>query len=73
MIFVINWQFFHLFILGKINHENVFHDILDIKNALLDYNNIKLKKWKNWDFSKMVGPWFLSKNGNFSIFLFQAK
>ena len=38
------WQFFHLFSLGKINHENVFHDILDIKNVLLDYNNIKLKK-----------------------------
>ena len=47
MIFVKNWQFFHLFILGKIGQENVFYDILDKKNAFLDYKNIKLKKSKN--------------------------
>ena len=38
------WQFFHLFILGKIGQENVFYDILERKNAFLDYKNIKLKK-----------------------------
>ena len=42
MIFVKNWQFFHLFILGKIGQENVFYDILYIKNAFLDYRNIKI-------------------------------
>ena len=31
---------------------------------------MKFKKSKNWDFSKGVIPWFLSKNGHFSIFLF---
>ena len=52
MIFVKNCQFVPLFILGKIGKENVFYDILDRKNALLDYKNIKLKKSKNWDFLK---------------------
>ena len=56
MISVKNSKFFHVFILGKIGEENVFHDILDRKNALLDYKNIKLKKSKNWDFSKGVSP-----------------
>ena len=61
MIFVKNSKFFHVFILGKIGQENVFHDILDRKNAFLDYKNIKLKKSKNWDFSKGISPCFLSK------------
>ena len=43
-ILVKNWQFLHLFILGKIAQENVFYDILERKNAFLDYKNIKLKK-----------------------------
>ena len=70
MIFVKNWQFFYLVILGRIGQENVFYDILDRKNAFLDYKNIKLKKLKNWDFWKGVSPWYLSKIRNFSIFLF---
>ena len=70
MSFVKNWQFFHLFILGKTGQEKVFYDILYIKNAFLDYKNIMLKKWKNWDFSKGVSPWFLSKISNFSMFFF---
>ena len=60
MISVKNSKFFHVFILGQIGEENVFHDILDRKNALLDYKNIKLKKSKNWDFSKGVSPRFFS-------------
>ena len=52
MIFVKNWQFFYLFILGKIGQENVFYDILDRKNAFLDYKNIKLKKVKKLGFFK---------------------
>ena len=38
------------------------------KKAFPDYKNNKLKKSKNWDFSKGVSPWFWSKLGNFSIF-----
>ena len=61
MIFVKNWSFFLSFYLGKIGQENVFYDILDRKNVFLDYKNIKLKKSKNWDFSKGVSPCFLLK------------
>ena len=41
-----------------LNQEKVFYDILDDRNAFLDYKNKKLKKFKNWDFSKVVSPWF---------------
>ena len=50
--------------------EKVFYDILEGRNAFLDYKNNKLKKSKNWDFSKGVSPWFWSKIGYFSRFLF---
>ena len=70
MIFVKNSKFFDFFILFKIGKENVFYDILYRKNAFLDYKNIKLKKTKNWDFSKGVSPWFFSKIANVFIFLF---
>ena len=38
--------------------ENVFDDILERKKAFLDYKKEKVKKVKNWDFSKGVSPWF---------------
>ena len=50
--------------------EKVFYDILEGRNAFLDYKNKKLKKSKNWDFFKGVSPWFWSKIGNFTGFLF---
>ena len=53
-----------------LNQKKVFYDILDDRNAFLDYKNKKLKKSKNWDFFKGVCPWFWSKIGNFSRFLF---
>ena len=45
-------------------------DILQQKNAFLEYKNKKFKKSKNWDFSRRDNPWFWSKIGHFSIFLF---
>ena len=53
-----------------LNQKKVFYDILDDRNASLDYKNKKFKKSKNWDFSKAVSPWFWSKFDNFSRFLF---
>ena len=47
----------------------VYH-ILEGRNAFLDYKKKKFKKSKNWDFFKGVSPWFWSKIGNFSRFLF---
>ena len=33
MVLVKNWQFFHLYILGNIGEENVFHDIVEWKKT----------------------------------------
>ena len=71
MVLVQNWPFFNLFFLGNIGQENVFYDILEGENAFLGYKNKKFKKWRNWDFSRGVNPWFWSKIGHFSIFFFR--
>ena len=65
-----NDHFFHFFFLGKIGRANVFYDIVERKNAFLAYKNKKLKKSKNCHFSKGANPWFWSKNGHFSNFVF---
>ena len=65
-----NGHFSNFYFLGNIGQENVFYDILQRKNAFLGYKNKKLKKWKNWHFSKGVNPWFWSKTGHFFHFLF---
>ena len=54
----------------NIGQKNVFYDILERKNAFLGHRNKKFKKSNNWHFSKGVNPWFWSKNGNFSNFIF---
>ena len=48
----------------------MFDDILARKKAFLDYKKEKVKKVKNWDFSKGVSPWFWSKIWNFPSFYF---
>ena len=68
MVLVQTWLFFQLFFLGNIGQENIFYDILELKNACLGYNNKKFKKSKNSHFSKEVNQLFSSKNGNFSNF-----
>ena len=65
-----NGHFSNFFFLGNIGQESVFYDILERKNAFLGYKNKKFKKLKNWHFSKVVNPWFWSKNGHFFILLF---
>ena len=65
-----NGHFSKFFFLGNIGQENVFYDILERKNAFLGYKNKKLKKLKNWHFSKGVNPWFWSTSGRFSNFYF---
>ena len=63
-------HFSTFFFLGNIGQENVFYDILDLKNDFLAYKNKKFKKLKNWHFFKGVNPWFWSKNGHCSNFFF---
>ena len=58
MVLVKKLKFFHVFIFGKINQQNVFGVILESQKAFLDYQKQKVKKSKNQDFSKGVGPWF---------------
>ena len=53
-----------------LKQKSVFYDIVQGRNAFLDYRNKNLKKSKNWDFFKGVSPWCWSKIGNFSRFLF---
>ena len=65
-----NGYFFNFFFLGNIAQENLFYDILERKNTFLGYQNKKFKKSKNSHFSKGVNPWFWSKNGHLSNFLF---
>ena len=65
-----NGCFFNFCFLGNIGQENVFYDILERKNASLGYKNKKLRKSKNWHFSKGVNTWFWSQNGFFSNFYF---
>ena len=67
-----NDHFFNFVFLGKIGHGNVFCDIVERKNAFLGYKKKKLKQSKNWHFSKGVNPWFWSKNGHFSNFVFSG-
>ena len=68
MVLVQKWPFFQLFFLGNIGQENVFYDILEGKNDFPGYKNKKFKKWKNWNFSKRVNPWFCCENGHISSF-----
>ena len=53
-----NGHFSNFFFLGNIGRENIFYDILERKNPFLGYKNKKLKKSKNWHFSKGVDPCF---------------
>ena len=60
------------FFKGNIGQVNVFYDILERKNPFLGYKNKKFEKWKICHFSKEVSPWFWSKIGHFSIFVFKG-
>ena len=69
MVLVQKWPFFQLLFLGNIGRKNDFCDILEWKNAFLGFKNMKIKKKKNWLFSKGDNPWFWSKNFHFSNFV----
>ena len=46
------------FFLRKIAQENVFDDSIEGKKPFWDDKNKDFKKSKNWDFSKLISPWF---------------
>ena len=63
-----NGHFSNFFFLGNIGQEKFFYDVLERKNAFQGYKNKKIKKSKNWHFSKAINSRFWSKNGQFSNF-----
>ena len=65
-----NGHFSKFVFFGNIGEEDVFYDILERKNSFLGYKNKKFKRSKNWHFSTGVNPWFSTKNGHFSKFVF---
>ena len=65
-----NGHFCNFFFLSNIGQENVFYYILERKKAFLGYKNKKCKESRNWHFSQRVNPWFWSRNGHFSNFVF---
>ena len=67
------WPSYQLFLLGNKGQKNIFYDILERENVFLGYKNKKLKKSKNWHFSKGVDPCFWSKDDHFFNFLFLGK
>ena len=70
MVLVQKWPFFQLFFKGNGGKENVFYDILERKNAFLGYKNKKLKKSKNWHFSKGLTRGFHPKMTILPFFFF---
>ena len=64
-------HFSNFFLLVNISQETVFYDILERINTFLGYKNKRLKKSKNWHFSKGVNLWLWSKHGHFSNFFFR--
>ena len=71
MVSVEKWSFVQLYFLGNVAQENVFYHILKRKNAFLDYKNKKFRKVEKLTFFQRRNPWFRSKNGQFSTFIFQ--
>ena len=65
-----NGHFSNFFLLGKIDQENVFYDILERKNALLGYKKKKLKRSKIDIFSKGLTHRFVPKMAVFSTSFF---
>ena len=63
-------HFSNFVFLANISKENYFYHILERKNAFLSYKTKKLKKAKNWHFSKGLNPWFWPKNSHFSNVVF---
>ena len=73
MVLAHKWDLFHVFIFGKIGKKKVSVDILERKNAFLDYKNKKQKSRKIGLFPKGWVYGFGPKMGSFSTFLFLAK
>ena len=50
MVLVEKWPVFKLLFLGNTVQENIFYDILELKDAFLGYNKIEVQKVKTLRF-----------------------
>ena len=78
MVLVNKFKLFHLFLFGgKLDQENIFEDILERKQAFLDYKSkefIKqIEKSKNRFLFQKGSLWIWSKNLKFSMYFFLGK
>ena len=73
MVLVKKWDFLLLFISGKIGKKKAFRDILERKNAFVDYKNKKLKNKKIALFPKGSVHSFGQQMGFFPPFYFWQK
>ena len=65
------WQFFDFLNFFFYSQDGRFLFLnIENKDVFLAYNNKKIKKSKNCNFSKGVNPWFWSKRGLFFNFFF---
>ena len=63
-------KLFIFFLLGIMGQENVFDEILERKQAFLDYKKKRLEQIDKLGFFKVISPWFLVKKlKNFRLFL----
>ena len=73
-----NVAIFPTFFLVNIGQGNVCYDILERNNDFLGHKNKKLKKSKNWDFSKksqfcrLFNMFFYSQNRRFFLLAYRA-
>ena len=70
MVLVQQLSVFRLFFLANIGQENVIYDILERKNAFLDYKNKKFKTRKMDIFPKGLTHGFGPKIAFFQLFFF---
>ena len=70
MVLVQTWRFFQIFFLGNISQENIFYDILELKNAFLGYKKIEVQKVKILRFFQGGYPMVLVQKWPFSQLFF---
>ena len=46
MVLAKKWQFFGVFILGKISQEDVYYDILEGKNTFVEYKDVNFREYR---------------------------
>ena len=46
MVLAKKWEFFEVFILGKIGQEDVYYDILEGENTFVEYKDVNFRQYR---------------------------